>query len=477
VAHSIFWPLSVGDRLGPRLHGWLDDAEQWMRDAVAGNPDEIADRRRLAVDALDCIALATHVPYDTSHWREATRVVQALLYRMLLLLPLLSGSVDRRAALGDDAVLEEALASTDRWLEAGAPPEVPDYLHMAPPERDWRGLLRESFLVRLTQSATVIAECRQLLARLDNPDVRVPDELVAERIPLKLHTDPGSAVLAGLAAMFALMLICTFWIWTGWVDGAGAAAMTAVFCCLFAALDNPVPAIINFGGSIIASVPVAGVVLFGILPHIETFEMLCLVLLPICLVAGVFMMHPRYGGTATAFMVGFGSGIAITETYTADLARFINTNGGQVVAVAVAVGVTATFRKVSSESAIAVLVKRLHADLAVLAGARTPPDPNRTLVRATDQLALITQRLTDDSDLSVAGLGEVRVALNLVTIQHLRVNAPRAPRRADPPAAHRARPFRHQPARRCAAARTARPDRQGAAAHFGWPDTLAGNGG
>jgi uncharacterized membrane protein YccC len=428
VAHSLFWPMSVGERLGPRLHSWLADAEQWMRDAIAGNPDEIVDRRKLAVDALDCITLATHVPYDTSHWREATRVVQALLYRMLLLLPLLSGSVDRRAALGDDDALEEAGIATDRWLDDGAPPDVPDYLHMAPQEHGWHGLLRESFLVRLTQSATVIAECRQLLARLDNPDAHVPEALVAERIPLKLHTDPGSAFLAGLAAMFALMLICTFWIWTGWVDGAGAAAMTAVFCCLFAALDNPVPAILNFGGSIIASVPVAGVVLFGILPHVETFEMLCLVLLPICLVAGIFMMHPRYGGTATAFMVGFGSGIAITETYTADLARFINTNGGQVVAVAVAVGVTATFRKVSSESAIAVLVKRLHHDLAVLAGARTPPDPNRTLVRATDQLALITQRLTDDTDGAVAGLSEVRVALNLVTIQHLRVQAPRAPR-------------------------------------------------
>lgn len=428
VSHSIFWPLSVGERLGPRLHSWLDDAERWLRDAVAGDPDCVRDRRRLAVDALDCITLATHVPYDTSHWREATRVVQALLYRMLLLLPLLSGIVDRRAALGEDPSLEEARRLTDQWLEEGATGPIPDFPALVPAERDWRGLLRESFLVRLAQSANVIAESRQLLARLDNPDAPLPEALVAERIPLKLHTDPVSAVLAGLAAMFALMLICTFWIWTGWVDGAGAAAMTAVFCCLFAALDNPVPAILNFGGSIIASVPVAGVVLFGILPHIETFEMLCLVLLPICLVAGIFMMHPRYGGAATAFMVGFGSGIAITETYTADLARFINTNGGQVVAVAVAVGVTATFRKVSSESAIAVLVKRLHHDLGALAGARTPPDPNRTLVRATDQLALITQRLSDESEDSVAGLSEVRVALNLVTIQHLRAHAPRGPR-------------------------------------------------
>jgi hypothetical protein len=216
-------------------------------------------------------------------------------------------------------------------------------------------------------------------------------------VPLKLHTDPGSAVLAGLVAMFALMLMCTFWIWTGWVDGAGAAAMTAVFCCLFAALDNPVPAILNFGGSIIASIPVAGVVLFGILPHIETFEMLCLVLLPICLVAGVFMMHPRYGLFSTALMVGFGSGIAIRKpippispiSSTPMSGRWwpwpCRRGDGHLPH-----GQRGNGDPPSGEAPAC--------DLAKLAGARTPPDPTRTLVHATDQLALITQRLSTDSE-------------------------------------------------------------------------------
>ena len=427
VAHSVLWPMSVAQRLGPRLHQWMADAETWLRDAMAGRPEALADRRKLAVDALDCIIMATHVPYDTSHWREGSRVVQAMLYRMLLLLPLLSGIVDRRRALGDDPDLAGACGLTEQWLDAGSPiGGVPDYLRCVPEGRDWRGLLRESFLVRLAQTARVLSESHQLLARLDDPDAVLPEALARERIPLRLHTDLGHAVLAGLSCMFALMLVCTFWIWTGWVDGAGAAAFTAVFCCLFAALDNPVPAILTFGGAIVASVPLGGVWVFGIMPHIDGFVPLCIVLLPPCLLAGMFMMHPRYAGAATALMVGFGSAVAVTQSYTADLARFINSNLGLVVAMMVAVVVTATFRSVSADVAIGHLVARLHRDLAALAGARTPPDPTRTLVHATDQLALISQRLSTDSVASVAGLAEVRVAVNLATIQQLRMGAGRA---------------------------------------------------
>jgi uncharacterized membrane protein YccC len=38
--------------------------------------------------------------------------------------------------------------------------------------------------------------------------------------PLKLHTDPGFALLSGISAMIAMLLVCTFWILTGWPDGA-----------------------------------------------------------------------------------------------------------------------------------------------------------------------------------------------------------------------------------------------------------------
>lgn len=101
VVHSLFWPRSVAEAMQPRLRAWLADARQWHGDIVGGSDNArlLTDKRRLAVDAMDCALLATHVPFDTSHWREATATLQALLRRMLLLLPVLSGLADRKAAL------------------------------------------------------------------------------------------------------------------------------------------------------------------------------------------------------------------------------------------------------------------------------------------------------------------------------------------------------------------------------------------
>jgi uncharacterized membrane protein YccC len=431
VVHSLIAPQSLGSRLGPRLDEWLGDAESWLHDILAKGPALAPDtgerdRRRLAVDALDCQLLASHVPYDTSHWREANRTVQALLYRMLFLLPVLSGLADRRRGLGDDPALEPAMASARAWLENGADPAAqPDYLAGAGQARAWSDLLRESFLVRLGQASTVLGEARQLKARLDNPAMPLPPALDGERVQLRLTSDPGLALLSGASASIAILLVCTFWILSGWPDGAGAAALTGVFCCLFAAMDNPVPMVLSFGVAITAGVPLAGVYLFGILPRIDGFVPLCLALLPMMLLIGTFLSHPSRGVLATAFMMGFFSALALQEEYTADLERFINSNIGQVLAVIASAGVLAAMRSTATGAAIARLTRRQQADLARLSAATAPPDAAHVLSRSSDQLALITQRLGAGDDVAVTGLREVRVAVNIAQIQQLRAGADR----------------------------------------------------
>ena len=75
------------------------------------------------------------------------------------------------------------------------------------------------------------------------------------------------------------------------------------------------------------------------------------------------------------------------------------------------------------DNAIARLNRRLRADLVGMASAATPPDPLIALGRSTDQLALISQRLGDETDDAHAGLTEVRIAMNIMTVQHLRAQA------------------------------------------------------
>jgi uncharacterized membrane protein YccC len=136
--------------------------------------------------------------------------------------------------------------------------------------------------------------------------------------------------------------------------------------------------------------------------------------------------NPRYGLFSLALMMGFCSTLALQETYTADFAHFLNTNLAQFVAMIVAPGMTAGLTTISKDVAIARLGRRMRRNLVSLARATTPPDPLAALGRSTDQLALITQRLSAETDTATAGLRDIRIAMNIVQIQHLRAAAPPA---------------------------------------------------
>ena len=397
LVHSLLWPKSVATALEPRLKRWLADARLWYGDILRGAhmTTSLRDRQQLAVDAVECTLLATHIPFDTSHWREATASVQALLRRVLLLLPVLSGMADRQRALGD---------GTDAWDE----------------------LLHESYELRRRQAGVLLDECDALLNHLGHPQSPSPLSPQEQKGTIELHADPMSALIAGVAATLTILVVCAIWSLSGWHDGASAAALAGVFCCLFAAMDNPVPAILNFGVATMAAMPLAGFYLFYVLPQIDGFFALVLVLCPALLLFGSLLSHPRYGLFSLALMMGFCSTLALQETYTADFAHFLNTNLAQFVAMIVAAGMTAGLTTISKDVAIARLGRRMRRDLVALARASSPPDALAALGRSTDQLALITQRLGAQTDTATAGLRDIRIAMNIVQIQHLRSHAPPA---------------------------------------------------
>ena len=96
--------------------------------------------------------------------------------------------------------------------------------------------------------------------------------------PEQLHHDHGLALLSGLAATLTILVVCAFWIGTGWAAGSGAAALAAAACCLFATLDDPAPALKSFLVSVVLAVLAVGIGLFGILPLVHDFEILAFVL-------------------------------------------------------------------------------------------------------------------------------------------------------------------------------------------------------
>ena len=446
LTHSLLFPRPLGGVLCGQLATWLDDAERWLADCLATCTDRLiaADRRQLAVDVVEMELLATHLPFDTSNLRETTSVVRALLARMLLLIPLLSGLADRRQALGAyrEDRLDGALEETARWIADGAaldrlPPlrqRINDLAthHQRP---DWSDLLVTSMLARLDQAITTLGECRALLRHLEHPFIPLAGDLhqaVASAPVPRFHRDIPFAALSGISAAIATFACCVLWIETGWAEGAGAAMLTAVFCSMFAALDNPTPAILRFGGSLLASMPLGALYMFAVLPAIDGFAQLCMVLAPPLLLLGVFVAHPRYGPVALPMIIGLCNAMALQEDFTADFARFLNTNLAQLVAVGCAVAVTATVRSIGADVAIARMLARMRTDLARLAEASGPLPGDAILARTVDQVALLTPRLghtgARGESLAEQGLRGLRLAMNLVILQSLRPQLGRRPR-------------------------------------------------
>lgn len=442
LVHSLVFPRPVGTVLKQRLSTWLGEADHWALDVLHGeNGEAIArDRRHLAAAASEIQMLAVHLPFDTSRLRETSGVVSALHERMLLLIPLLSGLADRMEALREvrDDRVRAALNAVTAWIEAGSPRdrgldliERLDRLAAHRRGATWSALLIESLLARLSATVRALAEGHALMARLEDPDAPLSPGLEAStrvKAQRAMHADLPLALLSGGAAAIAILLSCATWILAGWGDGAAAPVMAAVFCCFFAAMDDPVPAIKSFGVYTLLSLPLSAIYMFAILPAIDGFPLLVLTMAPPLLFLGLYIPDPRRAGAALAVLMGFFNALALQETFSADFASFLNGNLGQFVGLLFAIIVTAGLRSMGVDASARRLLVRTWRGLARLARARQAPEPAAFAAILVDRLGILTPKLADAGRrhdfVGVDALRDLRVGMNLVAVQTARPDLP-----------------------------------------------------
>ncbi|MDR3509863.1 MAG: FUSC family protein [Caulobacteraceae bacterium] len=448
LVHSLVFPRPVGEAVRRRLEAWLTDADRWALDILRARDSAVAsaDRRHLAAAASEIQILAVHLPFDTSRLRETTSVVSALHERMLRLIPLLSGLSDRMTALAgvSDVEVRAILDAVANWIEAGCPrtegvvlAERIEATVVARETTDWSDMLLESLLVRLSEMVTSLTDSHALMRHLDDPDAPLEAEVAAATGAgrRKMHADLPLALLSGAAASIAIMFSCVLWIGAGWGDGATAAVMCSVFCCFFASMDDPVPAIVNFGIYSLISLPIAAIYEFAILPAIDGFPMLVMVMAPTLLVIGYFIPNPRRTGSMLAVTIGFSNALTLQETFTADFANFMNANLSQFVGLFCAIFVTAAMRSMGAEASVRRLLGQTWKGLARLARAQTAPEPTEFAAQLIDRLGLLTPKLAAGEHglgeaTAVEALRDLRVGMNLVAIQALRPTLNGAPRAA-----------------------------------------------
>ncbi len=235
------------------------------------------------------------------------------------------------------------------------------------------------------------------------------------------HRDYGMALLSGFAAALAIGVICAFWIATAWSDGASAALMAAILGCFFATQDNPVPAIVTFLRYTVLSIAIDLIYLFVILPQLSNFEMLAVVLAPVLLALGTCIAMPATFMFGLAISVNSLTMLALTDTYDADFASFLNAGLASVFGIAVAAVVTALVRSVGAEFSAQRLRSACWRDIARAASHQGAVERPALTAVLLDRLADLTSRLAASdrhADIAVqSALRDVGVGLSIVDVQ------------------------------------------------------------
>jgi uncharacterized membrane protein YccC len=438
LVHSLVFPRPVGAVLRQRLSAWLGEADRWALDVLKGQDAEAIarDRRHLAAAASEIHLLAVHLPFDTSRLRETSGAVRAFHDRMLLLIPLLSGLADRMDALRDTAhpKARAALNAVTDWIEAGGPRDeglalVERLETLASkrrnaswdgpagrepadaPGRNRHGPEREPRPdgppARSRRAAVARARDRGG-PRRSSPDARRP---AAGPAVGRRRRDRHPAVLRRLDRRRL-------------GRRRGRAGDGGGVLLLLRGDGRSRPGHQELRRLSLLSLPLSALYMFAVLPSIDGFPLLVLVMAPPLIFLGLYIPNPATMGAALAVLMGFCNALALQETFSADFASFLNANLGQFVGLLAAIMVTAGLRSMGADASARRLLGRTWRGLARLARARVAPEPAAFAALLVDRLGMLTPKLAiagDSHDLvGVDALRDLRVGMNLVAVQAAR---------------------------------------------------------
>lgn len=466
LVHSLVLPAGLAPTVLGLLDRTLQDARKWLGDLLqpagrSSNADPKRlddDRRRLAGDITQLRLLSTHVPFDTTHLRWTAGAIRAMQDRVAALTPALSAVEDRLQALeqAEGRLAPDVAAVLSRaaqWLREEAEPtgdaatraerlqalrRAIDVLSATPAsaqqQTPWGRALRIGLAGRLAELVDGWTACAQL--RLDI------DEGLKGAAPLRrtaalgsrvLHRDYGMALLSALAAVIAICLCGAFWIVTGWPMGSAATMMAAVFCCFFATMDDPVPAIHGFLKWTLLSIPISALYVLVLMPTVQDFGMLVVICAPLFLLLGLYLPRPTHFMPAMALIFGVAGTLALHDTASSDLVSFLNSMIGQIVGVVVAARVTRLVRSVGADWSARRIQRATWRELGDMAASSQPQyaQGDAYAVRMLDRIGLLAPRIaqaggTVEGVAANDALRDLRMGADIAVLQRVRAQLPLA---------------------------------------------------
>jgi uncharacterized membrane protein YccC len=178
-----------------------------------------------------------------------------------------------------------------------------------------------------------------------------------------------------------------------------------------------------FAIGLVASVPIAGLYQFGILPAIDGYTALVLCLAPAWIPIGVLIAIPGYTVIGLGLAVGLSVNLALQTSYNADMASFLNTATAVVTGGLTGIAVTQLMRVIGAQTGARRLLLAGWRDLADLADRTFAPTRVEWTSRMLDRVGLLMPRLRRagrDPELeTVDALRDLRTGFNIIRLQEI----------------------------------------------------------
>ena len=447
VVSTLVMSRSVASAIAAQTDAWLADARRLGSDVLTGQDGGEArdkERMRLAAMASEIDQLCRHLDYETNTSANAVRGLLRLRQCMLLLLPLLAAIEDRTLSLksqgGMSAKLDEISARIARWLadggrdgqEAAGLRGALDVIRPLGADAGWTEIMAAGLVVRLSNLMNVMQDCQMLREAI--ADGRDPTQLALVSTfetsgDVVSHRDHGLALWSAAATALSVLACCTFWIATGWTDGASAAIFAAVLGSLLAGVDDPLPVFRSFYWVFLAVIAVNGVYTFAVLPRITTFEMLIVALMPTLLLFGWLTARPATAPIGSFFAIFTSVQLALNSSYSADFISFANSS----VALMIGVGLTGVIcgivRLFGSDWIAERLLRSGWKTLAAVAEAKSQQDRIAVASLMQHRLALLAARITlvpAEARSLAANFRLLRAALSIIDVRQASLSLSRA---------------------------------------------------
>ncbi len=441
VIGSIVFPAPLGPALAARLNEWTANAAA-LAIAVLSDRDEEARlpaaRRRVAGDAVEIGLLASHLSYDTSNLQSATRPVAMLRQHVLLLLPVISGIDDRLKALrrcgGISGGLTAIMDRIAAWIGAGDQARLEDAddlrasIDAEQPELDaassWNTIMLSGVLTRLRDLVNVCHDIKALKREIAAGSPRLPPLAVGqgENWHAGSHRDHFMALYSAAAAIVAIGLLCAYWIASAWPEGGSAAALGATGCAFFAAQDDPAPSLVAFNRANVIAIVLDAILLFAVLPMVNDFATLVLVMAPPFLLLSLLSTVPATARAAGPISFLAATELALSSSYSADFASYVNGSLAAVAGIWMVTVVIRVIRSVGAEWTAGRLLRANRRDIAAAATGRHPAGRLAFTTLNMDRLSLVVPRIATAAEgadaASVRAMADLRVGVNVVEMRH-----------------------------------------------------------